>query len=128
MMPTAVRSTAASTRSAPSIRLLDDEWVCSLRDFDEVKRCILHPHVADVTCATRAQRLRKDRRRRAEDALQSRNDLSHVGWYPVTDFLPVLMLFGPTTAVLLTCRYLNRRDERQPLPAAQVPRTPAHTL
>lgn len=31
----------------------------------------------------------------------------------LADLLPVLVLFGPTTLVLLTCRYLNRRDEHQ---------------
>lgn len=78
-------------------------------------------------CTTQPQGLRKDRRRRAEDALQSWNDLSNVGRCPVTDLLPVLVLFGPATVVLLTCRYLNRRDERRPLPPAETPRTPAHT-
>ncbi|WP_237570725.1 hypothetical protein [Mycolicibacterium lacusdiani] len=33
----------------------------------------------------------------------------------LSDLLPVLVLFGPTTVVLLVCRYLNRRDERQPV-------------
>jgi hypothetical protein len=33
----------------------------------------------------------------------------------LSNLLPVLVLFGPTTVVLLACRYLNRRDERQPV-------------
>jgi hypothetical protein len=33
----------------------------------------------------------------------------------LANLLPVLVLFGPATVVLLVCRFLNRRDERQPV-------------
>lgn len=33
----------------------------------------------------------------------------------MSELLPVLMLFGPTAIVLLTCRYLNQRNARHPL-------------